>query len=782
MKTRTAYAVAWAVLCALVLSRVPGGFGRVRFRIVTSPVAEQRQSIAVPLPDLSRLDGQPAAIILRLRGATEAVQVRVSLDGATVGEVTLPAGRQLRLDASARIPAGRGHELSLTGDRGGWRLDALEIANVHGHSDRIVGFTIVPRDFTGFSRVPIWWLWPIVLGLLAFRRRSGWPSGRTARLLYLAGVSFVLLLFAITLVVDRLTPFKVLLAMNTFLLCAAIVHADHLVALGQFVGRKAVDAAPVGGLVWRETRRAVTAIADWTRAPALVAGAASIAVLVSALVLGNHVAGGADAYGYVSQSALWARGELHVDQPIAAELPEYVNDWVIAPLGFVPQSHSGVRGRIVPLFSPGLPMVMAPLRIAFGPSAVFLVVPILSALAVWLTFVAGRRLGGHATGLTAALWLAVSPAFLASAFAPMSDVPAAAWWLAALVASFRPSAATAAVAGLSSSLAVLTRPNLAPLAAVVALPFMLRWLAEPRAWRTRGVAAGVFLATAAIGPIVAALIFNELFGSPFRSGYGTVGMNVDWSNVLPNLNRYPRWLIASQTFFIVASLAAPFFLRRRTNPNGLLSPAAISWLMLTASAIVWLSYLLYFQFDSWMYLRFLLPSYPLLIALASAVLVILMRRWPAPRLVATAVVLGLILYELGVDRRHSLLGRSSGELRYRIVGEFAARALPDRALLLSAQHSGSLRYYSGRTTLRYDQIPADRLDDLVEHLQKRGYPMFIVLDAWEVDEFRKRFATEKELGDLAWTPTANLKGSTDVLIYDVQDRRRGTPVQTQTIR
>jgi hypothetical protein len=779
---RMTYAIGWAALCALVLSHVPANFERIRVRIVTTAIRETGRSIAVPLPDLSRLSGQPAAIIVRLGGAADTTHVRISFDDAPLADVRLEAGRDLRVDASAWSRVGPGHSLMFTGDRDGWQLDYLEIANVHGHSSGVLGFAIVPRALDGFARLPIWWVWPAVLGYLAWRSRPGWPEGRLARRLYLAGVSLVLLLFVTTVATDRVTPFKVLLTPGTFLWCAAMVHAQHVVSLARLVVDKAVRAAPALLAAWRSIARAVRAVATQPRTAAIVAGAASVAVFVAALALGSHVAGGADAYGYVSQSALWAQGTLHVDQPIVKDLPDYVTDWVIAPLGFVPQNHAGVRGRIVPYFSPGLPMFMAPLRLMFGPGGVFLVVPILAALAVWLTFIAGRRLHGHATGLIASLWLAVSPAFLASAFAPMSDVPAMTWWLAALVASFRPTAASAAAAGLATSAAVLTRPNLVPLALVVALPFIARWVAEPRGWRTRGQALALYLMTSAIGPIVSAAIFNHLFGSPFQSGYGTIGMNVDWSNVLPNLDRYPRWLITSQTLVIGAGLVTPFLLRGRTGRNGLMSPPAIAWLMLAASAVVWMTYLLYFQFDSWMYLRFLLPSYPLLIALASAGLVLVLRRVPAHQLVIPIVVVSLLVYELNVDQRHSLFSGSPGEMRYRIVGEFVERTLPAHALLLSAQHSGSLRYYSGRTTLRYDQIPSDRLDELIAHLERRGYPLYIVLDSWEVDEFRKRFAAQRDVGSLGWTPAALLHGSTDVKIYDVRDRTRQGRIETRIIQ
>ena len=64
---------------------------------------------------------------------------------------------------------------------------------------------------------------------------------------------------------------------------------------------------------------------------------------------------------------------------------------------------------------------------------VFLVVPLFAALLVWFTFALGRALDDEVTGLGAAVLLACSPIFLYQAVQPMSDVPAAALWLAAFV-------------------------------------------------------------------------------------------------------------------------------------------------------------------------------------------------------------------------------------------------------------------------------------------------------------------------------------------------------------
>ena len=287
------------------------------------------------------------------------------------------------------------------------------------------------------------------------------------------------------------------------------------------------------------------------------------------------------------------------------ELPGDLSDGVLAPLGYTPHAPSGVRGRIVPIYSPGLPILMAGLRLIGGPEAVYVLVPLLAGLTVWLTFVLGREIFSPALGLVAMLWLISSPSFVNSSLIPMSDVPVTAWWLAAFVAALRPSLIYAVAAGLATSLAVLTRPNLAPLAILIAVPFAARWLAA-RA-RARTVEAVAFCVSAAIGPLTVALLFNYWYGSPFLSGYGPSSYLFSWSFVAPNLARYPRWFIESQTPLILAGVAAPFILWRRDLAAAAVPRISLPWLMLAFAALVWGSYLRYLVFEDWWYLRFLLP-------------------------------------------------------------------------------------------------------------------------------------------------------------------------------
>jgi hypothetical protein len=91
---------------------------------------------------------------------------------------------------------------------------------------------------------------------------------------------------------------------------------------------------------------------------------------------------------------------------------------------------------LVPMYAPGLPMQMALFESLGGRDAVFYVMPLLAGVAVWATYALGTCAGGRRVGVVAAVLLAASPTVLFQVtHAPMSDLPAAAWWTVALAAS-----------------------------------------------------------------------------------------------------------------------------------------------------------------------------------------------------------------------------------------------------------------------------------------------------------------------------------------------------------
>ena len=124
-----------------------------------------------------------------------------------------------------------------------------------------------------------------------------------------------------------------------------------------------------------------------------------------------------------------AQGDLTVPIPLAATAPWPDPVWTFAPHGFRPAVSASA---IVPVTAPGLPLLMAAAKALGGHCAMFLVTPLSGALLVWLTFAIGRVLGSEVLGLAAAWLVATSPAVLAMLVSPMSDVPAAAAWAAAI--------------------------------------------------------------------------------------------------------------------------------------------------------------------------------------------------------------------------------------------------------------------------------------------------------------------------------------------------------------
>src|SRR5262245_5011490 len=171
-----------------------------------------------------------------------------------------------------------------------------------------------------------------------------------------------------------------------------------------------------------------------TMACAAVAIAAAFSALAVGITWGTFAAGGSDSSCYMNEARLFSRFTTRIEQPLAISAPWPRAAWTFTPAGHLPSpAHAGdsaSTGDIVPMCPPGLPIVMA---IARWVRADLLVVPLFGALAVWLTFLLGRRIDAPPAGAAAAVLLACSPIFLYQIVQPMTDVPAAAWWLAVAV-------------------------------------------------------------------------------------------------------------------------------------------------------------------------------------------------------------------------------------------------------------------------------------------------------------------------------------------------------------
>lgn len=548
-----------------------------------------------------------------------------------------------------------------------------------------------------------------------------------------------------------------------------LVVAAVLLAIYAFVSRR--DREPLRFATWNPTPFVVLL---------------SIVIGMASIRYGTFAASGSDAYGYVSQADLWLRGNLRVEEPLISRMPWPEANWTFAPLGYIPARDGAA---IVPSYSPGLPMLMAVGR-SISEAGPYYVVPIAGALAVWFSYVLGQSVASPLVGVLAALLFATNPTFVFQLMWPMSDVPVTACWLGVLCfvcrvrPPSRPRRDTHASGGgkdphrrvqkdpgyswgwigpVCGGLAILIRPNLVPLAALV-LVFLL-W---SRGWRHAMTFA---LATAAASLTVAA-INASLYGSPFRSGYGNVGEMFLASNFWPNVRLYGEWLATSQTPAI--ALAVVGALVPTSHPRSLIRRAADKWLLVSFALAVLLLYVFYGRWDAWWYLRFLMPAFPGLLILMVAGSLWLLSYVPTPARIAVVAfsVTLLVAYQLNFAMEQEVLKLAAGERRYIAAGHYVATHLPPTAVVISMQHSGSVRYYSGRLTLRWDWMARDWLDRAVDRLRAEGLQPFILLDEWEEARFQSRFASTNRIGKLDWPPMAEIPGPIRVHIYDPGQAKR----------
>ena len=469
----------------------------------------------------------------------------------------------------------------------------------------------------------------------------------------------------------------------------------------------------------------------------------------------SFVAGGSDSYCYLHQAERWASGRLQVPEPLALEAP-----WPKAPLTFAPAGHlpsPTVPGAIVPICPSGLSIVMAGFVVVGGMAAASLVVPLFGALLVWATYSAGSRFGAR-VGLASAGLAACSPVFLYQVVQPMSDVPAAAFWMLAVAAVTGTRRQGATFGGLAAGCAILIRPNLLPLAVPLAMFVFLR---PERTWRSRLQSTAIFSVCVAAGCVAVALIQRTYYGSALNSGYGTLAGIFSVDRVGPNAERYLSWLTEVHTPVWILSAAAPFLL-----------PGALARLFVGLILVNLACYLPYAVFEDWSYLRFLLPTLPLIVILVMAVIDAICRRLAPvtarPALGIAAVVLAVLW--VGAARKRQAFRLQALESRFERAGRFVDRRLPPNALVITSWESGSVRFYSGRKTLLWDSLDPAWLDRAIEFVRARGFEPFLLFESWEEPLFRQRFSVQSAVGQLDWRPVAEV--ASQVRIYRPGDRAR----------
>ena len=514
----------------------------------------------------------------------------------------------------------------------------------------------------------------------------------------------------------------------------------------------ATIAAFIAGAAWLALARRDRAIAAdleaaWRgceRHATRIIGSIGLVAAIVASVFATRSAAGADASGYLSQAQMWLSSPfLHFDPLVT--LDASLGGWLTTPLGWRPVDDpmgdvETVAGLQVPTYAPGLPLLMAVPHAIAGIQGAHAIVMACTAAAVWATAMSA----GGTAGVIAASILAFSPVFVYQSLQPMSDVPVTATWMLCFLLLRNGSNVWA---GIACAIAILIRPNLAPLAIV---PLLI----APRKLR--------FAVPVAAAAATLAVLQSFWYGSPVQSGYGSAEELFARANVIPNAGRYFNWVIATAPVLLLAPFA---FVRLRGQ-------AEARALMVFAVLVV-AAYLIYGVFEHWSYLRFLLPALAVLAVFAGVELAAWIERWPvAIRFpIFLAVTLGIVAHGLFVARSLDTFTLKDQFRRVEQVAEAINQTAPPNAVIIAGEQSGSMRYYTGLSILRWEAGTPETFPNAIEKLLKAERPIYIVLDAWEMELFRAKFPS---LGpaELDWPPMLEAGSSHRTLAWNLADRFR----------
>jgi hypothetical protein len=473
--------------------------------------------------------------------------------------------------------------------------------------------------------------------------------------------------------------------------------------------------------------------------PRSMTAALVVTVALLGIVYGSGIAGGADSHGYISQADLWLKRTLVIAQPDARKVPWPEGQWTFAPLGYRPAPS---RNDIVPVYAPGFPLLLALSKSVAGQCAIGAAVPMLAGLLIAMTFAIGRKTVSEHVGVAAAWLMATSPAFLYMLMSPMSDIPAATFWALAAYGCLSGTRRGAMLGGLAAAVAVLIRPNLVHVGLAMAA---WMFVADMRLAGARRLARAVLFAVPlAVGSVAIAALNQYLYGGVTNSGYGSLGGVFNARFVAQNVINYSSWMVQSQTPLAVLgllALVAPVSSWMKSR-----APIRGRGLLAVMSIAVIVTYLFYANFDAWWYLRFLLPMWFALCVGSAYVLTNGSGR--AYNRLGMAILLAVGVYGMWYARDRGVLDLGRNEQRYVRIAHLLRDTTEPNSVIITLQHSGSVRYYGERMTLRYEVLHERWLDASIAWLRDNGFRPYILLDNPEHEPFKAKFARRNTAGNL----------------------------------
>jgi hypothetical protein len=277
-------------------------------------------------------------------------------------------------------------------------------------------------------------------------------------------------------------------------------------------------------------------------------------------------------------------------------------------------------------------------------------------------------------------------------------------------------------------MAVLTRPALLPAAVVIGAVTNERPVSKTLPyWATLMIFVAIQLG-----------LNQVLYGDPRVSGYGR-GLSVfefSRARLYANLSNFHQSLpFALSPLVWVLWPAALIGLRKEKK----------AWQLSAIAGAAAAPYLFYTVYEGWETLRFLLPAIVIVLILTARTLTtsfpLRQSVFAGPVALAIALVCGTEAHRF--LQREGAYRFGDGEAKYPLAGEWIQSHTSQRAVVFAALHSGSLRYYGHRLTVRWDQIPSDKLRPSLRNLVAAGYEPYLALDtASEPPLFEQRFGSD----------------------------------------
>jgi hypothetical protein len=184
--------------------------------------------------------------------------------------------------------------------------------------------------------------------------------------------------------------------------------------------------------------------------------------------------------------------------------------------------------------------------------------------------------------------------------------------------------------------------------------------------------------------------------------------------------------------------------------------------------VIWTTYLLFLPWDAWWYLRFVLPSFPFIMLGVGAVAARLIAWRPAVLTPAVAVIVLFVgLFQIHVAADRGVFSLWTGDRRYITAAQMTRRMTDSHSLIFTGVHVGSVRYYGSRMSAYVGYFPADWLDRGIAWLAGRGVRSYLLLEDWEIPEFKARFEGQQTVRILDLPPVAIYQDPGRMYLFDL---------------